>query len=67
MTETDKCFPNISFLSLFFFLFFMVQKYLISAMSVQKNTQPVAHPLKAKEPTEKLVEILFTLEMKRKN
>ena len=45
----------------------MVQKYLISAMSVQKNTQPVAHPLKAKEPTEKLVEILFTLEMKRKN
>ena len=51
-----------------FFLFFMVQKYLISAMSVQKNTQPVAHPLKPKEPTEKLVEILiFTLEMKTKN
>ena len=52
----------------FYFLFFMVQKYLISAMSVQKITQPVVHPLKPKEPTEKLVDILiFTLEMKTKN
>ena len=46
----------------------MVQKYLVSAMLVEKNTQPVAHPLKPKEPTEKLVEILiFTLKMKIKN
>ena len=43
----------------------MVQKYLISAMSVQKNTQPVVHPLKPKESTEKLVEIpIFTLKIK---
>ena len=46
----------------------MVQKYLISAMSVQKNTQPVVHPLKPKESTEKLVEIpIFTLKIKTKN
>ena len=44
----------------------MVQKYLISARSVQKNTQPIGHPLKPKESTEKLVEIpIFTLKIKK--
>ena len=53
--------------SIFSFFFFMVQKYLISARSVQKNTQPIAHPLKSKESTEKLVEIpIFTLKIKKK-
>ena len=34
--------------------------------SVQKNTQPIAHPLKPKESTEKLVEIpIFTLKIKK--
>ena len=52
---------------LFLVFFFMVQKYLISARSVQKNTQPIAHPLKPKESTEKLVEIpIFYFKNKKK-
>ena len=36
----------------------MVQKYLISTMLVKKNTQPVAHPLKLEQLSEKLIKIL---------
>ena len=33
----------------------MVQKYFISAVLVEENTQPIAHPLKPEQPSEKSV------------
>ena len=46
----------------------MVQKYFISAVLVEENTQPIAHPLKPEQPSEKSVfffywkSVLFLLE-----
>ena len=47
--------------ALFFFfpktpqILLMVQKYFISAVLVEENTQPIAHPLKPEQPSEKSV------------